>query len=281
MINKILFLIFFFIYFGFQIFSQIWGTYIDNGGIPSTPNYIQNFTNALVLIGIVGYFGEPVINYNDWYVYITLIITFVLSLVYCYTKRVLDTQSITDKSNNINSSKKTIMIIIIALYSFFAVVYFLAYVAGIDMSERKLIMWCIPLFAILYFSFYFFKKNSDYENKFVLPFFIYPFLLLTTGIQRSRTLTYLYVIFFVTTVSIWGFFGVEWFVGLKGISQGNLDVNKCKAYLGISDGDLVTPDTDGQVQSNKQNINYLYIAISLIFMSFVIAIIITFITLRN
>ena len=51
-------LLYFLLYFGFQIFAQIWGKYL-NTGIPISKNYLQNFINTLVLIGLVIYFGNP------------------------------------------------------------------------------------------------------------------------------------------------------------------------------------------------------------------------------
>ena len=62
--QKILF-IFLLLYFGFQIFAQIWGKYLETG-IPISKNYLQNFVNTLVLIGLVIYFAKPNIPINRW-----------------------------------------------------------------------------------------------------------------------------------------------------------------------------------------------------------------------
>jgi len=281
MIDKKLVLLFFFIYFAFQIFAQIWGTYIDKGGIPSSLNYTQNFTTALVLIGLVGYFCEPAINMNDWTSYFILIMTFILVFVYCYSKRVLDTQTQNDKANNKNKMQSILIIVMIAIYSVIISLYFIIYIQYANFEERKTILWSIPILAILYFSFYFFKSSQDYDNKFVIPFFIYPVLFLSNNLEKSSILTNSYIIMFVSVVSMWGFFGVEWFVGPSIDYQSNLDTNKCKAFLGIGDGTMITPDTDTDTKKNTRNINYLYIAISLIFMSIIISIIFTFLALRN
>lgn len=281
MIDKKLVLLFFFIYFAFQIFAQIWGTYIDKGGIPSSLNYTQNFTTALVLIGLVGYFCEPAINMNDWTSYFILIMTFILVFVYCYSKRVLDTQTQNDKANNKNKMQSILIIVMIAIYSVIIGLYFIIYIQYANFEERKTILWSIPILAILYFSFYFFKSSQDYDNKFVIPFFIYPVLFLSNNLEKSSILTNSYIIMFVSVVSMWGFFGVEWFVGPSIDYQGNLDTNKCKSFLGIGDGTMITPDTDTDTKKNTRNINYLYIAISLIFMSIIISIIFTFLALRN
>ena len=83
---------------------------------------------------------------------------------------------------------------------------------------------------------------------------------------------------FVSIVSMWGFFGVEWFVGPSISNQPPAPGNTCK-----NDSSMITPDTDTDIviKKNSRNINYLYIAISLIFMSIIISIIITFLALRN
>lgn len=281
MIDKKLVLLFFFIYFAFQIFAQIWGTYIDNGGIPSGNNYTQNFTTALVLIGLVGYFCEPSINMNSWYSYFILIITFVLVFVYCYSKRVLDTQTQNDKANGKNNAQVWLICIMITIYSAIILGYFITYFYYSNMEERKMVLWSIPILAILYFSFYFFKTNNTYENKFVIPFFLYPVLFLSNNLEKSYILSNGYIIMFVSVVSMWGFFGVEWFVGPTIDYQSNLDTNQCRATLGMGDSSMITPNMDTDTKKNTRNINYLYIAISLIFMAIIISVLISFLAFPN
>lgn len=281
MIDKKLVLLFFFIYFAFQIFAQIWGTYIDKGGIPSGNNYTQNFTTALVLIGLVGYFCNPEINMNNWFSYFVLIMTFVLVFVYCYSKRVLDTQTQNDKANGKNKAQVWLICIMVAIYSAIILGYFITYFSYSNGEERKTVLWSIPILAILYFSFYFFKTNNTYENKFVIPFFLYPVLFLSNNLEKSSILSNGYIIMFVSVVSMWGFFGVEWFVGPTIDYQNNLDTKQCRATLGISDGSMITPDADTDIKKNTRNINYLYIAISLIFMAIIISVLITFLAFQN
>ena len=281
MIDKKLVLLFFFIYFAFQIFAQIWGTYIDKGGIPSGNNYTQNFTTALVLIGLVGYFCNPEINMNNWFSYFVLIMTFVLVFVYCYSKRVLDTQTQNDKANGKNKAQVWLICVMVAIYSAIILGYFITYFSYSDGEERKTVLLSIPILAILYFSFYFFKTNNTYENKFVIPFFIYPVLFLSNNLEKSSILSNGYIIMFVSVVSMWGFFGVEWFVGPTIDYQNNLDTKQCRATLGISDGSMITPNTDTDTKKNTRNINYLYIAISLIFMAIIISVLITFLAFQN
>jgi uncharacterized membrane protein len=281
MIDKKIVLLFFFIYFAFQIFAQIWGTYIDKGGIPSGNNYTQNFTTALVLIGLVGYFCNPEINMNNWSSYFVLIMTFVLVFVYCYSKRVLDTQTQNDKANGKNNTQVWLICIMVAIYSAIILGYFITYFSYSNGEERKTVLLSIPILAILYFSFYFFKTNNTYENKFVIPFFIYPVLFLSNNLEKSSILSNGYIIMFVSVVSMWGFFGVEWFVGPTFDYQNNLDTKQCRATLGISDGSMITPDADTDTKKNTRNINYLYIAISLIFMAIIISVLITFLAFQN
>jgi hypothetical protein len=56
----------------------------------------------------------------------------------------------------------------------------------------------------------------------------------------------------------------------------------CKAYLGISDNDLsMQPKDILQSEVNKKNIQYIYIAISLIFIVFVLAMLFTYISMND
>ena len=281
MIDKKMVLLFFFIYFAFQIFAQIWGIYIDNGGIPSAKNYTQNFITALVLIGLVGYFCEPAVNMNNWFSYFVLVMTFVLVFIYCYSKRVLDLQTQNDKANGKNRAQIWLICIIVAIYSAIMLGYFITYFQYTESDERKTIFLSLPILAILYFSFYFFKPDGTYENKFVIPFFLYPVLFLSNNLDKSSILSNGYIILFVSVVSMWGFFGVEWLVGPKIDYQNNLDTQQCRANLGMGDSSMVTPDTNTDTMKNTRNINYLYIALSLIFMAIIISVLITFLAFQN
>jgi len=281
MIDKKMVMLFFFIYFAFQIFAQIWGTYIDKGGIPSAKNYTQNFITALVLIGLVGYFCEPAVNMNNWISYFVLVMTFILVFVYCYSKRVIDTQTQNDKANQKNKGQVILICIIIGIYSIIMLGYFITYFKLAESGERKTILLSIPILAILYFSFYFFKSDSTYENKFVIPFFLYPLLFLSNNLDNNSILSNGYIVLFVSVVSMWGFFGVEWFVGPTIDYQSNLDNKQCRAILGVSDSSMITPDNDTQTKKNTRNINYLYIALSLIFMAIIISVLITFLSFQN
>jgi len=281
MIDKKIVLLFFFIYFAFQIFAQIWGTYIDNGGIPSAKNYTQNIITALVLIGLVCYFCEPAVNMNNWVSYFVLVMTFVLVFIYCYSKRVLDLQTQNDKANGKNRAQIWLICIIVAIYSAIMLGYFITYFQYTESDERKTIFLSLPILAILYFSFYFFKPDGTYENKFVIPFFLYPVLFLSNNLDKSSILSNGYIILFVSVVSMWGFFGVEWFVGPTIDYQNNLDTQQCRANLGMGDSSMVTPDTNTDTMKNTRNINYLYIALSLIFMAIIISVLITFLAFQN
>jgi len=139
----------------------------------------------------------------------------------------------------------------------------------------------LPILAILYFSFYFFKPDITYENKFVIPFFLYPVLFLSNNLEKSSILSNGYIILFVSVVSMWGFFGVEWFVGPTIDYQNNLDTRQCRAVLGMGDGSTITPDSDSDTKKNTRNINYLYIALSLIFMAVIISILIAYLAFKN
>lgn len=86
---------------------------------------------------------------------------------------------------------------------------------------------------------------------------------------------------FVSVVSMWGFFGVEWFVGPTIDYQSNLDTNQCRATLGMGDSSMITPNMDTDTKKNTRNINYLYIAISLIFMAIIISVLIAFLAFPN
>jgi hypothetical protein len=277
--QKILF-IFLLLYFGFQIFAQIWGKYLETG-IPISKNYMQNFVNTLVLIGLLIYFAKPNIPINRW---ITLIVifTYVFMFMYCYVKKGLDDQSSRDAQKNINNSKKTLQTAIIVIYSLLILTYLVAYVFNINLTEKIGVFIGAVLIAVLYFTFYFFKNRVDTENQLPLSLFIYPVLFLTTGLGKSKLLTYIYVILFTSVASLWGFFGIEWFVKKKKEFEDTINTEMCKAYLGISDGDLsLKPKNITQTEINKRNIQYIYIAVSLIFIIFVLAMLFTYVSMNS
>ena len=276
---KILF-IFLILYFGFQIFAQIWGKYLETG-IPISKNYLQNFVNTLVLIGLLIYFAKPNIPINRW-ITLIVIVTYVFMFMYCYVKKGLDDQSARDAQKNVNNSKKTLQTAIIVIYSLLIIAYYTIYIININLNEQISVFIGAVLIAVLYFAFYFFKNKTDTENQLPLSLFIYPILFLTTGLGNSKILTYIYVILFTSLASLWGFFGIEWFVKKKKEFEDTINNEMCKAYLGISDGDLsLKPKDISQTEINKRNIQYIYIAVSLIFIIFVLAMLFTYISMNS
>jgi len=277
--QKVIF-IFLLLYFGFQIFSQIWGKYLETG-IPISRNYLQNFVNTLVLIGILIYFANPNIPINRW-ITLVVIITYVFMFLYCYAKKGIDDQSSRDSKKNVNNSKKSLQVVIIIIYSCLIAIYFAYYLYGTNNSERISVFIGVVLLSILYFTFYLFKNKTDTENQFPLSLFIYPVLFLTNGLGKNTILTYIYVILFTSLASLWGFFGIEWFVKKKKEFEDNINRDMCKAYLGISDDDLsMKPNNISQTEVNKRNIQYIYIAISLIFIIFVLAMLFTYVSMNS
>jgi hypothetical protein len=277
--QKIIF-IFLLLYFGFQIFAQIWGKYLETG-IPISKNYLQNFVNTLVLIGLLIYFAKPNIPINRW-ITLIVIITYVFMFMYCYVKKGLDDQSQRDAQKNVNNSKKTLQIVIIIIYSLLILTYYIIYIFNINLNEKIWVFIGSVLIAVLYFAFYFFKNKIDTENQLPLSLFIYPVLFLTTGLAKSKVLTYIYAILLTSLASLWGFFGIEWFVKKKKEFEDTINNDMCKAYLGISDGDLsLKPKETSQTEINKRNIQYIYIAVSLIFIIFVLAMLFTYVSMNS
>lgn len=272
--------IFLVLYFGFQIFAQIWGKYLETG-IPISRNYLQNFVNTLVLIGILIYFAKPNIPVNRW-VTLVVIITYVFMFLYCYAKKAIDDQSVRDSKKNVNDSKKGLQIAIIIIYSVLISIYVSYYLYGTNRTERISVFIGIVLLCILYFTFYFFKNSTDTENQFPLSLFIYPVLFLTTGINNNLTLKYIYVVLFTSVASLWGFFGIEWFVKKKREFDDTINRDMCKAYLGISDEDSSMKTKEiSQTEVNKRNIQYIYIAVTLIFIIFVLAMLFTYVSMNS
>jgi hypothetical protein len=277
--QKVIF-IFLLLYFGFQIFAQIWGKYLETG-IPISRNYLQNFVNTLVLIAIMIYFAAPNIPINRW-ITIVVIITYVFMFLYCYAKKGIDDQSVRDSKKDISGKKKSLQIAIIIIYAALIAVYMSVYLYGINKTERIGIFIGVVLLSGLYFTFYFFKNNTDTENQFPLSLFIYPVLFLTTDLLKSKILTYIYVILFTSLASLWGFFGIEWFVKKKKEFDDTINRDMCKAYLGISEEDVsFRPKELTQTEINKRNIQYMYIAISLIFIIFVLAMLFTYVSMNS
>jgi hypothetical protein len=277
--QKVIF-IFLLLYFGFQIFAQIWGKYLETG-IPISRNYLQNFVNTLVLIGILIYFAAPNIPINRW-ITLIVVITYVFMFLYCYAKKGLDDQSARDAKKDVSGSKKSLQIAIIVIYAVLIAIYLSYYLYGTNRTERVGVFIGVALLACLYFTFYFFKNSTDTENQFPLSLFIYPVLFLTTGVGKSPMLTYIYVVLFTSLASLWGFFGIEWFVKKKKEFDDTINRDMCKAYLGISDQDtsLKTKELT-QTEINKRNIQYMYIAISLIFIIFVLAMLFTYVSMNS
>lgn len=277
--QKIVF-IFLILYFGFQIFAQIWGKYLESG-IPISKNYLQNFVNTLVLIGVLLYFANPNIPINRW-ITLVVIVTYIFMFMYCYAKKGLDEQSERDLKKNVNNNKKGLQIIIIIIYSLLIAIYMAYYIYGINRTQRINLLIATILLSVLYFTFYIFKNSTDTENQFPLSLFIYPILFLTSGIANSKVLTYIYAILFTSVASLWGFFGIEWFVKKKKEFENTINRDMCKAYLGISDDDLsMKPKDISQTELNKKNIQYIYIAICLIFIVFVFAMFFTYISMNE
>ncbi len=277
--QKIIF-IFLILYFGFQIFAQIWGKYLETG-IPISRNYLQNFVNTLVLIGIMIYFAAPNIPINRWTTVI-VVVTYVFMFMYCYAKKGLDDQSVRDSKKDVSGTKKSLQIAIIIIYSILIGLYLSYYLYGTNRTERIGVLVGAILLAILYFTFYFFKNSTDTENQIPLSLYIYPVLFLTTGVGKNKTLTYTYVILFTSVASLWGFFGIEWFVKKKKEFDDTINRDMCKAYLGISDEDVsMTQKELSQTEINKRNIQYMYIAISLIFIIFVLAMLFTYVSMNS
>jgi hypothetical protein len=277
--QKIIF-IFLILYFGFQIFAQIWGKYLETG-IPISKNYLQNFVNTLVLIGILIYFAAPNIPINRWTTVI-VVVTYVFMFMYCYAKKGLDDQSVRDSKKDVSGTKKSLQIAIIIIYSILIGLYLSYYLYGTNRTERIGVLIGVILLAILYFTFYFFKNSTDTENQIPLSLYIYPVLFLTTGVGKNLTLTYTYVILFTSVASLWGFFGIEWFVKKKKEFDDTINRDMCKAYLGISDEDVsMTQKELSQTEINKRNIQYMYIAISLIFIIFVLAMLFTYVSMNS
>ena len=277
--QKVIF-IFLILYFGFQIFAQIWGKYLETG-IPISRNYLQNFVNTLVLIGILIYFAAPNIPINRW-ITLVVIITYVFMFLYCYAKKGLDDQSARDAKKDVSGSKKSLQIAIIVIYAALIAVYLSYYLYGTNRTERIGVFVGVVLLASLYFTFYIFKNSTDTENQFPLSLFIYPVLFLTTGVGKNQMLTYIYVVLFTSLASLWGFFGIEWFVKKKKEFDDTINREMCKSYLGISDEDVsMKPKELLQSEINKRNIQYMYIAISLIFIIFVLAMLFTYVSMNS
>lgn len=276
--NKSIILLFLVIYLSTQIFSQMGSKEI---GIPSITNYIQNFTSAIVLVGLIIYFSNPIIPFTKT-TYAIVIVTLIFNLLYCFAKKAIDNESKKDQENNINGGKKTLNVIIISIFSIIAFIFILLYTLNLPKGSIVNILLYFALITVLFISFNVFKNNDQYVNKLNFPLYLYPLLFLTYNIGQSTPLTILYVFMFTTTVTMWGFFGVEWFVGPKKELQGTINKEMCRSYLGISDSQLLTtPDQGNQTTENTKNINYLYIAISFIFAAFLVAVIYTYVSVKR
>lgn len=273
------FIMFVFIYFGFQIFSQIYYAKI-NTGIPSTRNYMQNFIAALVLIVIVIYYAKPRFIIN-MYSGIFFFVTIAFVLMFCYAKKGMDDMSEKDKRMKKDSGMKGIAILVIFLFGSLALGYIIMSLNRYQSrSDIFMVMGVALLIVGLIVAFNLLKNDVNDQNNLVLALYLYPILFLTKGLNESRMLNYGYLIIFTTVIALWGFFGVEWFTGKKEYEGVNEKV--CKAYLGISDDDMISPiGKQTQTKINSRNINFIFVAIGLIFISFIVALVFVFIMLNK
>jgi len=277
--NNLPFILFIFVYFGFQIFSQIWGKFI-NTGIPGTRNYIQNFISALVLIVLVIYFAKPKLLINK-YSTIFFIVTFIFVFIFCYAKKGIDDMSEKDKQMKKDVGMKGITVIMMFLFGGLGLAYFIIAMrqAGTRSDYFKIFGSGILIVSLIG-SFYGFKSDRDDQNNLVPALYLYPLLFLTKGMSESRFMSYSYLILYTTVIALWGFFGVEWFTGKKEYDGINEQV--CKAYLGLSDDDMASPIGKlTQTRINTKNINFIFIVVALIFVSFIIALIFVFMIVQK
>ena len=284
MFNKNTIIMFIIIYFTFQLFSQIWGLYLERG-IPSGRNYLQNFVTALVLIGLTSLVdGQNIplgyVQNSSIPVIAVVVFVYIFMFLYCYAKNAIDNMTKKEVANNMNTGKKALMVVISCFYGVLVIIYLGLYIFKNSWDETKYIFLFAPIVLALYFSFYFFK-NKNYKNKFVLALYLYPLLFLTSGVGTYASITILYTIFFTSVVCLWGFFGVEWFVGPKDELEGGLSRETCRAYLGIDDESLLKNGKETQTNINTKNINYMYIAMTIIFLSFLVATVFAFVTIKK
>jgi len=250
-------------------------------GIPVSRNYVQNFISALVLIGLVSYFTNPAIALTGLNL-VGVVGVFIFMFLYCWAKKTIDEETAKQKQNNENSGKRGLQIVIIIFYAFIVFIYTGLYLTYVSRNERLMVVMGALLIGALYFTFYIFKNTEQMQNKFPLSLFLYPFLFLTYNLENQRSMGLLYTILFTTVVSLWGFFGIEWFVGPKKEYEGTINKGMCKSYLGITDEDLsLNPQPKIQSDINRKNINYIYIAITLIFVMFVSGLLFTYVSLKN
>lgn len=175
---------------------------------------------------------------------------------------------------------KVLTLIILFIYGGLALFYLIFYLKINGIYEKgPIVLLTGVLIASLIAAFYGFKNKQDDQNNIVLSLYLYPLLFLTQ-FSGSSFLSYSYIIIFTTVIALWGFFGVEWFVGPN--NSDVINTKTCKAYLGISDDQLLTPNTmETETKMNTRNISFMFIALGLIFVVFVMALIFTYLTVQK
>ena len=164
-------LLFIFIFFGFQIFYQIWNYSFQ---IPSNKNNMQNFVFALVLIGLVIYYGNPQLSAN-FYSSIALILTFILLFIYCYSKKGLDDMTEKDKKLGLDVRSKGLTLIIVAFYGVIALIYLGIYLSRTEsLLKAGEIVGVGILIIFLVIFFHKFNTNPDDHNNLPLGLYIFP-----------------------------------------------------------------------------------------------------------
>lgn len=270
-------LIFVFVYFGFQIFFQIWNYSFHT---PSNKNNLQNFISALVLFGLVIYYANPqfTINFTSS---IIITISFVIVFIFCYAKKGLDDMSEKDKKLGLDIRVKGLTLLMTSIYGIMALVFVGLYLSRTEsLLKAGEIVGIGILLIFLYIFFYKFKVNPDEDNNLPLGLYIYPLLFLTQGLNQGGIMYYIYLILFTSVSALWGFFGVEWFTGKK--DDVPMNYKNCKSYLGLSDNELANQLGQGmQTKVNTRNINFIYMAVTLILVSFLLAVIFMYISYQR
>ena len=261
------------IYFGFRILYQIFAK-----------NYVKQYTNeqeviyfiaSSVLLLFFYFLKNPSFNFNNKFLY-SLVVSVILTLLYCFTKSKVDNQNKNDKENIINKSSQIGSVVAIFFYVIITLYILIVSMIYGNKTNKLNILLGIVIIAVVYGALVLIRNREHTVVNFNLGIFTYlACYLYNQNLNFDNPFTKdLYIlcfnILFFSTFAFFSFFGVDYFINYKKSSLDCTNKQKCKALLGIEQD--VENDNSNKNNSNKNNNSNNKLIVRNIFISFTVII---------
>lgn len=240
------------IYFGFRILYQIFAK-----------NYVKQYTNeqevlyftaSSILLLFFYFLKNPLFNFNNKFLY-SLVVSIILTLLYCFTKSKVDNQNKNDKENVINKSSQIGSVVAIFFYVVIALYIFMVSMIYGNKKSKLNILLGIVIIAVVYGALVLIRNREHTIVNFNLGIFTYlACYLYNQNLNLNNPFTkdiYMlcFNILFFSTFAFFSFFGVDYFINYKKSSLDCTNKNKCKALLGIEQ------DVENEPKTSKSKTN--------------------------